>query len=84
MIKEDVLLLLFYLLSFVISANPPIPEKMYEVIETPPTLVAPSSNKFKRLDSSSYIEIQNSTLVSNIYDDYRIEKHQLILVPKNL
>ena len=82
---QKFLFLVISMISIILNANPPIPEKMYEVIESPPTLVTPSSsNLFKRLDSSYSLEIQNSTLVTNIYDDYKTEEHKLILIAKNL
>ena len=82
---KNCLFLFFYMLSLVISAPPPIPEKMYEIVKDIPKLVTPSSNLFKRLDSMNpSMEIQNSTLVTNFNDDYRIEEHQLIIVAKNL
>ena len=46
-----------------------------------PTFVTKPSNLFiKRLDASNpSIDFLNSTLVTNIYDDYRIEEHQIIM-----
>lgn len=67
------------------NSPPPIPEKMYETVKGIPTLVKQTSNLFKRLDSSDpNMEIKNSTLVTEIYDDYRIEEHQLIIMATNL
>lgn len=82
---KNLLLLFFYIISLVINASPPIPEKMYEIVKDNPTLVKSSSNLFKRLDIlDAYMEMQNSTLVTDIYDDYRREKHQIIIIPKKL
>ena len=82
---KKVLFLFFYFLSLVKNAPPPSPEKMYEIVKDVPKLVIPSSNLFKRLDASNpSMEIQNSTLVTNFYDDYRLEEHRLIIVSKNL
>ena len=78
-------LLFFCIISLVINAPPPIPEKMYEIVKDNPILVKSSYNLFKRLDTSdAHMELQNSTLVTDIYDDFRIEKHQIIIIPKNL
>ena len=79
-IFKNFLFLFFCILSLVINAPPPTPEKMYETVKDVPKLVTPS-----KLDASDpSMEIQNSTLITNIYDDYRIEEHQLIIVATNL
>ena len=77
--------LFFYILSLVRNTPPPIPEKMYEIVKDIPTFMVRPSNLFKRLDASNpSMDFLNSTLVTNIYDDYRVEEHQLIITAKNL
>ena len=78
------ILIILYLISLVKTANPPIPEKMYEIVKDTPILVTPTSNLLKRLASSGSMEIQNSTLSTSIYDDYKTEQHQIIIVAKDL
>ena len=82
---KNTLIFFFYILSLVRNAPPPIPEKMYKIVKDVPTFVTKPSNLFKRLDTSNpAMDFLNSTLVTNIYDDYRTEEHQIIITTKNL
>ena len=87
------LFIFFCVLSLIITASPPKPQKRFEIKSEKPTIkkklyrIRPS---FKRLDGEETpsinptYEIEKSKLVVYIYEDYILEEHQFTYVPKDL
>ena len=81
--------LIYTILSLIISAPPPIQDKIYEIKVGMPNIISNKNNTHlspkKSFESEhSYLQIQNSTAIINFKEDFKTIEHQLILIPKNL
>ena len=83
--------ILLIILSLSLSAPPPPqkPKPINEIIVDAPTIINLEKNQnsaFKRLDSNNNptLQIENITSINTFYEDYKIEEHYMIIIPKNL
>ena len=83
--------ILFIILSLSLSAPPPPqkPKPINEIIVEAPTIINLEKNQnsaFKRLDSNNNptLQIENITSINTFYEDYKIEEHYMIIIPKDL
>ena len=83
--------ILLIILSLSLSAPPPPqkPKPINEIIVDAPTIINLEKNQnsaFKRLDSNNNptLQIENITSINTFYEDYKIEEHYMIIIPKDL
>ena len=80
--------ILFMMLFINASCAAPPPSKPIEIIIDSPPIIQKenisSVKSFKNLDSTAKQVIQNSTLIVYFYKDYKIEEHEMIIVPQDL
>ena len=80
--------ILFTMLFINASCAAPPPSKPIEIIIDSPPIIQKenisSVKSFKNLDSTAKQVIQNSTLIVYFYKDYKIEEHEMIIVPQDL
>ena len=82
--------ILFIILSLSLSAPPPPqkPKPINEIIVEAPTILNLEKNQnsaFKRLDSNKpTLQLENITSINTFYEDYKLEEHYMIIIPKDL
>jgi hypothetical protein len=75
---------LMLILGFSLCSSPPKIEPMKQIDSQTPNIVKEKTfSSFKRLDAPS-LEMTNSKVIMNFYDDYKTIDHEIILTPKNL
>lgn len=76
--------ILILILGFSLCSSPPKIEPMKQIDSQTPNIVKEKTfSSFKRLDAPS-LEMTNSKVIMNFYDDYKTIDHEIILTPKNL